>query len=69
MKRPVLSPQFTIEDIHKLREYNDYLTKDMTTQEQMMFYNNTAMKVQREIEALRTRNRIKPERYGEDAHA
>ena len=26
MEKPVLSPDFTIEDIHKLREYNHYLT-------------------------------------------
>ncbi len=35
MEKPVLSPDFTIDDIHKLREYNYYLTKDMTPQERM----------------------------------
>ena len=39
MEKPVLSPQFTIEDIHKLREYNYYLIKDMTTQEKVAYYN------------------------------
>ena len=29
MEKPVLSPDFTIEDIHKLREYSYYQTKDM----------------------------------------
>ena len=29
MEKPVLSPDFTIEDIHKLREYNYYQTKDI----------------------------------------
>ena len=29
MNKPDLSPDFTIEDIHKLREYNYYKTKDM----------------------------------------
>ena len=29
MEKPILSPDFTIEDIHKLREYNYYQTKDM----------------------------------------
>ena len=59
MEMPVLSPQFTIEDIHKLREYNYYLTRDMTPQEQMDFYNSAAIKVQREIDALRARDRAK----------
>ncbi len=33
MNRPVLSPNFTVEDIHKLREYNYYQTKDMSRQD------------------------------------
>ena len=40
MEKPVLSLDFTIDDIHKLREYNYYLTKDMTQQERMDYYNN-----------------------------
>ena len=28
MDRPILSPNFTIEDIHKLREYDYYQPKD-----------------------------------------
>ena len=29
MEKPILSLNFTIEDIHKLRKYNYYFTKDM----------------------------------------
>ena len=29
MEKPILSPDFTIEDIHNVKEYNHYLTKDM----------------------------------------
>lgn len=29
---PAISPGFTIEDIHKIREYHYELTKDMTVQ-------------------------------------
>ena len=39
MEKPILSPNFTIEDIHKIREYHYELTKDMTTQEEIDFYN------------------------------
>lgn len=37
--KPNISPDFTIEDIHKIREYHYELTKDMTTQEKINFYN------------------------------
>lgn len=50
MKKPILSPYFTIEDIHKLREYNYYQTKDMTPQERMDYYNSRGMEVHREIQ-------------------
>ncbi len=50
MEKPVLSPDCTIEDIHKLRGYNYYVTKDMTPQERMDYYNNKGRAFQREIE-------------------
>lgn len=50
MKKPVLSPDFTIDDIHKLREYNYYLTEDMTPQERMDYYNKKGRAFQQEIE-------------------
>ena len=53
MEKPILSPNFTIEYIHKLREYNYYLTKDMTPQERRNYYNENGMAFQREIEAAR----------------
>jgi len=53
MEKPVLSPDFTIEDIHKLREYNYYITKDMTTQERRNYYTERGRAFQREIEAGR----------------
>ncbi len=37
--KPNISPDFTIEDIHKIREYHYELTKDMTTQEKINFFN------------------------------
>ncbi|MDE7340972.1 MAG: hypothetical protein K2N80_10540 [Lachnospiraceae bacterium] len=50
MQKPVLSPDFTIEDIHKLREYNYYLTKDMTLQEKMNYYNEKGRAFLKEIQ-------------------
>lgn len=58
MDKPVLSPDFTIEDIHKLREYNYYLTKDMTLREQMDFYNNHGLKVHQKIQENKLKSQI-----------
>ncbi len=58
MNKPVLSPDFTIEDIHKLREYNYYLTKDMTLQEQMDFYNNHGLEVHRKIQKQKLESQV-----------
>ena len=38
--KPVVSSDFTIEDIHKIREYHYEITKDMTIQEKINFYND-----------------------------
>ena len=53
MEKPILSPDFTVDDIHKLREYNYYLTKDMEPQERRNFYNERGWAFQREIESER----------------
>ena len=48
--RPDISPDFTIEDIHKIREYHYELTKYMTRQEKMDFYNKGAKEFLKEME-------------------
>lgn len=50
MEKPILSPNFTIEDIHKLREYNYYCTKDMTPAERRNYYNERGRAFLKEIE-------------------
>ena len=52
--KPVLSPDFTIEDIHKIREYHCELTKDMTPQERMNFYNEGGKAFLKEMEARKS---------------
>lgn len=56
MEKPVLSPNFTIEDIHKLREYNYEMTKDMTDKERMDYYNSRGWEVQRKLERMKAVN-------------
>lgn len=53
MEKPVLSPDFTIDDIHKLREYNYEMTKDMELQERMDYYNEAGRAFQREVDEAR----------------
>ena len=48
--KPDISPDFTIDDIHKIREYHYELTKNMTRQEKMAFYNEGAKEFLKEME-------------------
>ena len=48
-----ISPNFTIDDIHKIREYNYEITKGMTTEELSAYYKNSADSVEKEIEEIR----------------
>jgi hypothetical protein len=43
---PALSPNFTIEDIHKIREWHYEQLKDATIEERLAFYNNSEKKHQ-----------------------
>ena len=59
MEALVITPDFTIEDIHKIREQNSERTKDMTVAEKVAYYNNSGKEAEREIErrkALKNRN-------------
>ena len=58
MEALVISPDFTIEDIHKIREQNYERTKDMTVAEKVAYYNNSGKEAEREIERRRELKRI-----------
>ena len=53
MKPLDISPDFTIDDIHNIREYNYEMTKNMTRQEKMDYYNERGRKVQRILEEMK----------------
>ena len=57
MEALVISPDFTIEDIHKVREQNYERTKDMTVAEKVAYYNNSGKEAEREIERRRALKR------------
>ena len=48
--KPELGPNFTIDDIHKIREWHYEILKDATVKERVEFYNSEGEKarVQRE---------------------
>ena len=39
-----LSPNFTIEDIHKIREYNYWISKDLPDGDRLRYYNDPEFK-------------------------
>ena len=53
MQKPILSPDFIIENIHKLREYNYEMTKHMADEERMDYYNKRGRAVQRKLEKMK----------------
>lgn len=53
MKPLEISPDFTIEDIHKIREYNYEMTKNMTREEKKDYYNESVREVQRILENMK----------------
>jgi len=54
--KPVLSPDFTIDDIHKIREWHYEQLKDASVEEKMMFYHEGSKDVLRMIEEQRKAN-------------
>ena len=57
MEALVISSDFTIDDIHKIREQNYERTKDMTVAEKVAYYNNSGKEAEREIERRRALKR------------
>lgn len=54
-----ISPDFTIEDIHKIREYNYETTKHMTVEEKLHYYNTPRTDAEEQIERLRDKRNKK----------
>jgi len=51
--KPDISPDFTIEDIHKIRAWNYERMKDATNEERTEHYRQSKRKFEERIEALR----------------
>ena len=57
MNEPNISPNFTVDDIHKIREYHYEFTKNMSVKERAAFYKIGADKIQQEIESRKRTKR------------
>jgi hypothetical protein len=51
--KPTTSSDFTINDIHKIREWHYEILKDATPEEQKIFYRDKALSGLAQIEAIR----------------
>lgn len=61
MEKPIISSNYTIEDIHKIREHNYEVTKNMTLEEKLAYYNTAGMEIEKEIQrrkALKRKNAV-----------
>ena len=54
MNKPILSLNFTIDDIHKLREYNYEVTKEMSNEEKLKYYNDKGKALLKELSEIET---------------
>lgn len=53
-----ISSDFTIEDIHKIRERNYEVTKNMTVEEKLFYYNTPRSDAEEQIEKLRAKHLV-----------
>ncbi len=52
-----ISPDFTVEDIHKIREHNYEVTKHMSVDEKLRYYNTPRTDAEEQIQRLREKRR------------
>ena len=57
MKRLFVSSDFSISDIHKIREFNYNHTKNMSMEEKIAYYNNSGKGAEQEIKRMRMAKR------------
>lgn len=57
MEKPNISPDFTVEDIHKIREYNYEMTKNLSPEEYRDYYHKGAAETLRRIEEIRKKKK------------
>jgi len=51
--QPEISPEFTVDDIHRIREWNYEKLRDATQEERAEYYRNSSNEFTARIEAIR----------------
>jgi hypothetical protein len=64
--KPIISENFTLEDIRKIRDYDYEMTKNMNTAELISYYEAGSKPVREKVAALR-RARLETSGYSESA--
>lgn len=54
MKRLEISSRFTIEDIHKIRDYNDEIIKNMTSEEIVEYYSRMGQLAKENLDIVKS---------------
>jgi len=57
IEKPILSPDFSVEDIRKLRTYTAEIMKNMTFEERQAYTEKGAEETRKEIEKIRNQNK------------
>jgi hypothetical protein len=57
--KPEISPDFTIDDIHRIREWNYERRKDASVEERLSDISRGAEEARRAIEEIRRKNALK----------
>ena len=58
MDKPILKDSFSVDDIHRLREYHYEITKDMTREERIKEINDKAEKFEKEMKERRDKKAV-----------
>jgi len=53
IEKPTISADFTVDDIHKIREYHYEITKSMSPEERRAYYRKRAGEAQHRIAEIR----------------
>ena len=58
MKKPIIKDSFSVEDIHKIREYHYEMTKNLSTDDKIKEIEEKAKKVRKELEKSKNGKKV-----------
>ena len=58
-----ISPDFTLEDIRKIRDYDYEMTKNMSNEDMIAYYNEGADILRKELKEYKDNNRTNRKQY------